>query len=375
MDRETLTYMLRSGRFLCYDPGNLDNAVRPRVPDAPLPQSDVMTLFDSPYLSNAVFFKEAYSDDNDEFSVGTRVMFVFNEHNALEGGASVTAEPDELEDALEKWYGGKIQIGLSLHDRNVLEVFCKTPTFDPFLLLAQRRDIERDRAVDTSSFDIDAGTADDVRAIVNARAAALVNLAMGEGVEEKRTRATVNALEEAIWRCEANQRTGRLFKSLGVPADKTDRILFAWKGIAYYEYLFRNFATDYAEFLIWLRSPQSLPRDMSSIENRRAYRLKSLRRTSQTVMRGYYTHATEILKKHANAYDALLGEGNPEPFQKFLLAAPKLFETLGLSIGSFGHASNAWKSLTNNGRRPNRNAEALEGFYRFISTLAAAKLE
>lgn len=374
MDRESLTYLLRSGRFLCYDPGNLDTVVQQRKTEAALPPSNVMTLFDSPYLAKAVFFKEAYSDDGDELSVGTRVMFVFNENNALEGGASVTAQPDDLEDALAKWYGGKVKIDLSIHDRNVLEVFCKTPTFDPFLLLAQRREIERDRPVDPTSFSIDAGTAEDVRAIVNARATALVNLAMGDDVEEKRIRATVNALEEAIWRCEANQRTGRLFQSLGVPPDKTDRILFAWKGIAYYEYLFRNFATDYAEFLIWLRGPQSVPKDMGSLESRRAYRLQSMRRTGQTVMRGYYTHATEILKKHADAYDALLGAGNPEPFQKFLLAAPRLFETLGLSIGSFGHASNAWKTLTNHGRRPNRNAEALEAFYRFISTLAASKL-
>lgn len=375
MDRETLTYMLRSGRFLCYDPGNLDNAIRRRKTDAPLPDSQVMSLFDSPYLTNAVFFKEAYADDSDEFSVGTRAMIVFNENNALEGGASVSAQPDELQEALEKWYGGKIKIGLTLHDRNVLEVFCKTPTFDPFLLLAQRRDLERDRPVDSACFSVDAGTADDVRAIVNARASALVNLAMGDEINEKRIKATVNALEEAIWRCEANQRTGRLFQSLGVPMDKIDRILFAWKGIAYYEYLFRNFGADYADFLIWLRGPQSIPNNVGSIESRRAYRLQSLRRTAQTVMRGYYTHATEILKKHSDAYDALLGEGNPEPFQKFLLAAPKLFETLGLSIGSFGHASNAWKTLTNHGRRPNRNAEALEAFYRFISTLAAAKLE
>lgn len=372
MDRDTLTYLLRSGKFLCYNPGALE---RPEPRPVDLPDDARGALFDSPYLASAVFFKEAVSDDEDEMHVETRAMMVFNEKNALEGGASVTCQPDALEEALVKWFGGKVQIQLSPHDRNVLDVFCRTPTFDPFLLLAQRQEMERDRPVPGDSFGVDTATAEEVRAIVGGRARGLVNLAMEENEDSSRVEATVEALREAVWTCEPNQRTGRLFRSLGVPEDQTARILFAWKGIAYYEYLFRDFGSDYAEFLVWLRGNDSLPKDAKSIEMARADRLASLRRKAQEVMRGYYTHATEILKRHDVAYSALLNEANPEPFQKFLLAAPRLFETLGISIGCFGHASNAFKTLTNNGRRPKRNAEALEPFYRFISNLAAVKLE
>jgi hypothetical protein len=414
MDRETLRYLLRSGKFLCYNPAalardatDLDPPVAAEAPCAPCtaaaegdgsvlavewsadavqhegepppggalpprpPPEPPPPLFDSPYLAAAVFFKEAQADDGDEeeLRVSTRVMLPFNAQNAHEGGASVDARPDLLESALEKWYGGRAQVALSPHDRAVLDVFCRTPTFDPFLLLAQRAEIERERKVDPAGFAIDGDAAKEVRAIIHGRAAALVGLALGDDAKPARVKATIDALETAIWTCTANDRTGRLFRSLGVPADKTDRILFAWKGIAYYEYLFRGLGADYADFLVWLRGPDSMPKDLKTLESRRADAIRSLRRRGQEAMRQYYGRATGILKQHAEAYDALLVHGNPQPFQKFLLAAPTLFETLGMSIGAFGHASNAWKTLTNHGRRPSRKADALEAFYRFVVEL------
>ncbi len=367
MDRESLSYLLSSGKFLCYNPAGLDGRFEMNEPDK--------SLFDSPYLANAVFFKEAHADDNDTVTISTRVLMVFNEKNVNEGGASVLAQPDALQESLKKWFGGKVPIAFSDHDRNILDVFCRTPTFDPFLLLSQRKDIEQARPVDPACFTVDTGTAEAVREIITIRASKLVELALQETDSAARLTATVQALEEAIWRCEANTRTGDLFRSLGVRHDQINRILFAWKGIAYYEYLFRSFAVDYQAFLAWLRSDESLPNDMKTIPSDRTVRLRGQRRVAQGIMRGYYQHATEILKKHSNAYRALIDQGNPEPFQKFLIAAPTLFETLGLSIGTFGHTSNAWKALTNQGRRPARNADALEGFYRFISDLATSKLD
>lgn len=427
MDRETLRYLLRSGKFLCYDPAALARdagdptlqgtegtlspcaaaSPSPERPDVgnggtedgdggvtavewaaeavleagtempestlppPPPSEPPLPLFDSPYLAAAVFFKEAHADDGDEeeLRVATRIMLPFNSQNAQEGGASVDARPDILESALEKWYGGRAQVTLTPHDRAVLDVFCRTPTFDPFLLLAQRAEIERERKVDPAGFAIDADAAKEVRTIIHGRAAALVGLALGDDAKPARVKATIDALEDAIWTCSTNERTGRLFKSLGVPSDKTDRILFAWKGIAYYEYLFRDLGRDYADFLIWLRGPDSMPKDLKTLEMRRAEAIRSLRRRGQEAMRTYYGRATGILKQHSDAYESLLVHGNPQPFQQFLLAAPTLFETLGMSIGAFGHASNAWKTLTNHGRRPSRKADALEAFYRFIVEL------
>lgn len=382
MDRETLAYMLKSGKFLCYNPGALDTRVQMAVgedaagltelkdtEDQPTP------LFDSPFLTNAVFFKEASEDEHDGLSVSTRAMFTFNEANAVEGGASVIARPDFLEAALLKWYGGKADIVFSDHDKNILDVFCTIPTFDPFLLLARRQDLERERGVDPDNFSVDIDTAGEVRSLINGRATSLVKLAMGDAKSPDKVTATIKALSESIWNCRADRRTGHLFKSLGIPKDRTSRILFAWKGVAYYEYLFQSFAEDYSDFLDWLRGPDSMPKDLGTVQNDRSFRIEHARKAAQVVMRRYYSHATEVLKKHNDAYDALLLDGNPEPFQKFLHDAPRLFETLGLCIGCFGHASNAWKTLTNNGRRRKRKANALEEFYRFINGLSAGGSE
>ncbi|MDF1749417.1 MAG: hypothetical protein P1V34_11145 [Alphaproteobacteria bacterium] len=369
MDRESLRYLLSSGKFLCFNPAALEG----RVDTSPASGSAGPPLFDSPYLTNAVFFKESAIDYNNNLSVQTRALLVFNENNAHEGGASVLAMPDLLEQGLIKWFGGKVPISLSLHDRNVLEVFCRTPTFDPFLLMARRSEVEQVRAVDASWFSVDLGTAKSVRGIVTARAEKLVSLALDSPESDSRRAATVESLEQAVWLCEANEPAMDLFQSLGVQKAEVNRILFAWKGIAYYEYLFANFGRDYKNFLNWLRGDESLPNDIKTIPSDRTLRLKAQRRNAQTVMRGYYNHATEILTKQNQSDNALVSDGDPQPFQKFLLAAPNLFETLGMAIGAFAHTSNAWKSLTNDGRRETRGADALEGLFRFIINLAASK--
>ena len=389
MDRETLIYLLSSGKFLCFNPGELDGTdvfdeppleITPQLttsiadPNAPPVVPGREPLFDSPLFARAVFFKEATVNHDDEIGVATRVLILFNEDDAREGGASVSALPDEFEPAINKWFGGKIEVTLTPHDRNVLDVFCRSPTFDPFLLLAHRADIERERKVDQDWFAVDPRTAASTRAIIADRAKRLVDLALDDHTSDERYKATVEALQDAIWTCRTNDRTGRLFRSIGIPRDQVERVLFAWKGIAYYEFLYREFSTDYTGFLAWLSGNDSLPRDAKHITQRQIDMIKSKRRQAQTVMRGFYSNATDILKNHEAAHQSLLKEGNPVPFQQFLLAAPTMFETLGISIGTFGHARNAWKTLTNGGRRPKRNADALEGFYRFIQELGATPL-
>lgn len=369
MDRDTLTYLLRSGKFLCYDPIALERNGSGGEEEED-EDREFRPLFDSPHLTHTVFFKEAMRDDEDELHVTTRAMIVFNSENASEGGASVNAEPDLLEDGLKKWFGGRATIELSFHDRNVLEALCRTPTFDPFFLMAQRRDIERDRGVDAAYFELDPKTSNAVREIIGRRAKELVMLALGPDAKMDRVDATIHALEDAIWTCETNNRTGRLFKSLGIPKKDINRVLFAWKGIAYYEFLYTSFADEYADFLGWLRSEESIPKDIKHIDSRRADAITSRRRVAMGAMRSYYAHASQILDEHSSAYEALISKGQPEPFQRFLLSAPSLFETLGLSIGAFGHANNAWRTLTNNGRRMRRKTEALEPFFRFLASLA-----
>jgi hypothetical protein len=364
MDRDQLALLLDTGGFLCYHPNRLSRAADVETPDAP--------LFDSPLLTNAVFFKEAVASDPtdgwEDYVIRTRAMIAFDEANARDGGASFPIDPETFESALEGWFGRKVAIVLSDHDRNVLGVLDRVPTFDPFLMLAQRAEMERERAIDPVFFSADPTTAEAVRAVAGERARRLVALAMGD-TKGERLELTVDALIDAIWTCETNKRTGRLFASLGIPKSDVERVLFAWKGISYYDHLFREFGRDYAAFLVWLKGPESLPKDEKAIPQTEVRRLRSLRHRARRTMRDFYTHATDVLKQNETAYAALVERGDPVPFQKFLLAAPGLFQSLGLAIGGFGHAANAWKTMTNDGLRPTRKAAALDPFYRFVADL------
>jgi hypothetical protein len=215
MDKDDLNTLLSSGKFLIFKPSALapkEGAKASRGPDGPGP-----ALFDLALLQQAVFFKEAAVDEDDEIETSTRVMLSFDEKDPLQGGVSSPAHPETLIPALAKWYGGMGQIEVSDHDRTVLEALCRVPTFDPFILLAFRPDLERARAIHPAYFDVDRATSEGVHRVIERRASRLVKLALsmegttralesaddsievGDGPSVSRQRSVTLSLADAIW--------------------------------------------------------------------------------------------------------------------------------------------------------------------------------
>ena len=67
MDRETLDYLLSSGKYLCFNPTDIDfqevdDASEGKEAEQNQTDAEVGDLFDSPILKNSVFFKEVATD-------------------------------------------------------------------------------------------------------------------------------------------------------------------------------------------------------------------------------------------------------------------------------------------------------------------------
>lgn len=395
MDKDDLNRLLNSGKFLCFKPASLkprpelddDGAEKPRPEGAPSAE-----LFDSALLQNAVYFKETGLDEGGDLETETRIMLSFDAGDPLQGGVSTPADVNRLLPTLKKWYGGAGEIDLSDHDRSVLSVLCRAPTFDPFILMSYRAELETTRAIHPAYFEVDEPTSRGVQRVIESRASRLVKLAlaMEENLDGKsdgapaaharpdealldRQRSVTHALTEAIWTSETGGQSKSLLQSFRIQESDMPRVLFAWKGISYYEFLFRGLVKEHKDFFRWLGASDSLPRDAHQIPSDQMKELQARRQRSIQAIRKTYMRCANLLNRYEDAYEALTSRNDPKPFQHFLMAAPTLFQGLGVSIGRFGHASNAWSVLTNKGRRMRLGFARLEPFYDFVLSLHADK--
>ena len=103
MDRETLDYLLSSGKYLCFNPTDIefqevDEADEVKQPEQNETDAETGDLFDSPILKNSVFFKEVATDQRSgRMYTSTRFLMAFNMENPHDGGASFEVIPG-------KWY-------------------------------------------------------------------------------------------------------------------------------------------------------------------------------------------------------------------------------------------------------------------------------
>ena len=383
MDRETLAYLLKSGKYLCFNPLDTD-APRPdednnqsnvkietesQDADGVIDASEQAPLFDSPHIKDSIFFKEVGTDDRTgRLYTSTRFLMAYNSANPHEGGPSFEISPGQLDKHLLEYFGGNAT-PLTNHDKCVLEVFERTPTFDPFMLMAQRQYIERFRPVNEQTFYVSASVSTEVRSIIAMKARQLVQLAASAGVNRDKITDTVLAIEEAIWLTQTNEGTSRVFQEMGIPPGQEDEILLAWKGISYYEFMLVEFRMDYIQMLKWLGSGNSVPSTIGVLGGSDATDIHNLRKRAILALRNSYLMASQIMNNYLKAYGTLIERQNPKPFHLFLQNAPTNFEQLGMCVGSFGHVNNAWKDLTNGGHLQKPKSENLEQFYRFVCDL------
>lgn len=378
MNRRALKTLLRSGRFLCFDARAvyMDMKVG-RVADDPPPGK----MFDLSTLNLGIFFKEVtLNEHEDEVLVSTRVYFPYNDAEVDQGGESTLADPDRILKVLAKRGAIRPDGMLSPHDQKVLDILTKVPTFDPFLLLSQRREIEVERSISVNYFEITEADWVMIRRPVLEKISVLVSKANSTGGmdvykeyvnggqapdESDDQRLMTGAVVDAIWQGEETAGSRSLIRSFRLDETQTKKFLFAWKGINYYEYQYQRYKSQFYDFFEWLGSSASLPRDRESMTDSAMERFKYRRDRSRRLIRQTYSTVVRIIENYNKAFDELIEKDDPKPFQAFLRDAPKNFLTVGLAIGVLAHTANAWVDVTEKKPRALRAVD-LEPFYDFI---------
>lgn len=378
MNRRALKTLLSSGRFLCFDARAIYLEISGGLGEG---VSSKDKLFDLTTLNLGIFFKEVTLDeDTDDVQVSTRVYFPYNDEEVDAGGESTLADPDRVIRVLSRRGAIPKDETLSTHDITVLETLTGVPTFDPFLLLSQRREMEVERAVSSDYFQITETDWNQIRRPVLEKIGILVSKANSgnsmdvyeelvrsekDKVQDEGQRLMTSAVVDAIWRGEATEGSKSLIRSFRLNEDQTSQFLFAWKGINYYEFQYTRQQQLFYSFFEWLGSSTSLPRDLDSLPDSAIERFKFRRHRARVLIRSTHSTVLRIIRNYNKAFDLMLENNEPKQFREFLQNAPKNFLTVGLAIGVLSHTATAWKNTTE-GKKRGLKAVDLEPFYDFI---------
>ena len=370
MDRQALQLLLRSGRVLCFDIARLSAQIRATAD----PGRYTPMLFDEPVLNDTILFKEITQDQVAENppEITTRLYFPYISDDADQGGESILADPDQIMRAVEKSQKRKPDRRLNPHDQRIIQLLTELPSFDPFLLLSRRPLLESERAIHPAYFDIDEREWQDIRRPVMEKIARLVGRAMAE-VEDPEASANAhknaNAVLDAVWKGTASKGARDLMASFRLRKDRTPELLFAWKGINYYEFQYQASETKFTQLVAWLNDPdQCLPRNAAVMPMEALNRLKRLRDQAHRVSARNLSSVRLILKQYNTAFDALIGHDEPRHFQRFLDKAPVAFVDLGMALGLMTHCANAWADRTKGGQW-RLGAQELEPLLEFMVNL------
>ena len=132
--------------------------------------------------------------------------------------------------------------------------------------------------------------------------------------------------------------------------ERTIELLFAWKGINYYEFQYLQAQSKFTSFFAWLSDPSGAnPRNAATLPLAVIDRLENLRNLAHASSARNLSSVRVILKHYNAAFDALVEHDNPTPFQLFLDRAPTAFVDMGMAVGLLSHCANAWDMRTQGG--------------------------
>lgn len=376
LDREGLRLLLNSGRFLCFNVKEITEALAAGGESA----SKRQLLFDNALLNGGIFFKEIeHSEEEDEIVVSTRVYFPFITEEAEMGGQSIRATPERLARFMEKeGHSGPGRAGLSDHDRAVLEVLETTPTFDPFLFLARRAELEIERPVSSAYMDISEQDWLQIRRPVMEKVSQLVRKAAiaAAGGDDKESadaremqQLMASSVIDAIWRGETSEGTRQLIRGFKLDEERTSEFLFAWKGVSYYEFQFMKRTQLLNGFLRWMASNEmTTPADSQLLQEPHLERMRYRVNTGRTLLKRSYLALSQVLRDYNLAFEELVRADNPKKFREFLEVAPAAFLMIGTAIGMLTHSAVAWRNLTADGSKRVKSAN-LEPFLDFLVSI------
>jgi len=209
-----------------------------------------------------------------------------------------------------------------ISDQNRLKIIEKLPSLDPFLLKEKFRQEGID--VDDDYFSVTKDVWLEIRSFVMEKFHPIIMFAF-PGQEP--TKEQVKTLTDLLWESRENPDIEKMMQALGVSKEKIPEVLYAWKALIYYEFLYIKYNERTKKFFKWL----------SQLENQLGYTPTNIKNIKSMLIKNISDNIGSflpILQESKNAYDELfILKRNAQPFVNFLGNCHKYFFSMSSTLG------------------------------------------
>jgi hypothetical protein len=306
-------------------------------------------VFQNTILNRSIIFKLPHFGDEDamrrrptsdqmfdgfvgERPIETGIFIPDNHENPDNGGHAVYLHQPAAEMAFEH------QLGINLHNPGVaapdietLRLLDDLPSLDPFLV--KLRYEHCGKAFPGHLIAIKEDEERGVRRLIENRIAPIFAQALKARHDDPRIQEVMNA----IWDPRLPE-AREFIRAFGIPADQVDDVVFAIKGVGFYEYSLMAMAAASVQLPVYLAN------DSHGITDKFKYRsveievLNSFRQEIHVLLQDHEQRSSDAFKQYHSALSAFLQAHDPRPIQKILGIMPQIFWTLGHTVTAIANA-------------------------------------
>jgi hypothetical protein len=313
--------------FNCRD---LTNKISLKIKQNPTTSSEYVFLFKNMTLNRAVYIKTPFVN-KDKMAYRRKVSGCFEtklylpfEDDLIRGGQTINFSDSKFYTVIHslRSSGNQFSAEEVANDQKRLKIIEKLPSLDPFLLKEKFR--QEGIEVDDDYFSVSKDAWLEIRKFVMGKFRPLILFAY-PGQEP--TKDQVNNLTDMLWESRDNPDIEKMMKALGVSKEKIPEVLYAWKALIYYEFLYIKYNDKSKQLLNWL---DHLPHQLGFLTPM----LKASRDMIHNYLSGNISSFLPILQESKHSYDELfIHKKNAQPFVNFLGDCQKHFFDMSSSLG------------------------------------------
>lgn len=300
-----------------------------------------MRFFDSAALNGVIIFK--YPNFNDTSSddampwetdvvggeasrpVETGLFSPTTRQRPEAGGSAIYMRSKHYAQLLEDSFG--VSETVSPRDMALLKVIDSTPSLDPFLLRAAVE--EQKLTFNHELWNISDQENEMLRRIIAGKILPIIEVALQGSGDDSGGR--VNDFLKAIWNPDLPD-AQKFVASFGFDSSEAKLVFNAWKGITFYEAQTMRCGPKAAELLKWLRSPKSIPLDITSNRMFEQQLSMFIARTGDDLEQ-VLKDVRAVLVDYQACLQAFK-DNKPEPFREFLRTCQAKYWLMGYCISA-----------------------------------------
>lgn len=324
------TNLFRNGSSHIFNCRDLTHKIEQKIKQGAIENAESVFLFHNMTLNRAVYIKTPFAN-KDKMANRRKVSGCFEtklylpfEDDLVRGGQAVNFSDAKFYAILHDLRPSENQFSAEevASDQKRLKIIEKLPSLDPFLLKEKFR--QEGIVVDDDYFSVTKDVWLDIRKFVMGKFRPLITFAY-PGQEPSKEQ--VNSLTDLLWESKENPYIEKMMQALGVSKQKIPEILYAWKALIYYEFLYINHKEKIKQLLTWL----------DNLSNQIGF-INPIMKASRDMIQQYLTanigSFIPILQESKNAYDELfVHKKNAQPFVSFLSDCQKHFFDMSATLG------------------------------------------